>query len=161
MEIGLIDDFINKRTEELKMFDDIGKKIKQIAVVAAYLIIVVSAIMGLKIIADSDFELLGMLLGVVVIVAGVVCAFLSNCLLYGYGQLIENSQIIADKLSGKTTSRLLGDDVSSDVHRRDRDDGGTPPPRDTPIKNGWKCAACGKMNESYTGTCSCGKSRYN
>ncbi len=29
------------------------------------------------------------------------------------------------------------------------------------LKNGgWKCTQCGKVNPTYTGTCSCGKSKY-
>ena len=73
-------------------FDNVGKKIKDIAQ-GAFVIEAISAIIsGIVLMSeDDDFILLGILL----IFAGPIVAWILSLPLYGFGQLVENSDIIA------------------------------------------------------------------
>ena len=71
------------------MFDNIGRKIKTLAEVCTWVGIIVSAIWGLIILAEGE------MLGLIIAVAGSVGAWISSFLLYGFGQLIENTDVLA------------------------------------------------------------------
>ena len=64
------------------MFDNIGSKIKGFAKVIAWLGIILSFIIGLLSIATG---------GILVIVIGSASSWVGSFVLYGFGQLVENS----------------------------------------------------------------------
>ena len=70
------------------MFDNIGGKIKTLAQVFCWIGIVSSALSGLVIMFDDDF-----LLGILIAAIGALLSWISSFTLYGFGQLIENSEI--------------------------------------------------------------------
>lgn len=78
------------------MFNNIGGKIKALASLFTWIGIIISLVIGLLFIfADSN----GVVIGILIIVIGSLLSWISSWLLYGFGDLIENSSIIARKLS--------------------------------------------------------------
>lgn len=78
------------------MFNNIGGKIKALASLFTWIGIIISLVIGLLFIfADSH----GVVIGILIIVIGSLMSWISSWLLYGFGDLIENSSIIARKLS--------------------------------------------------------------
>lgn len=84
------------------MFENIGRKIKGVAQFITLLGIIVSIMFFLSLIEDNT------VIAFAVLIVGCVGSWLSSLLLYGFGQLIENTDIIA----GKQVSKQLpeGDD---------------------------------------------------
>lgn len=85
------------------MFTKIGKKIKTMATALFYILDVSSVIGALYVIFNFN-SLLGVgnavLIGVLIVLIGCLLAWLSAIALYGYGELVDNSTIIKDILSG-------------------------------------------------------------
>lgn len=73
------------------MFDNISDKMKSAATALAILGIIGSIIVGIVMIAESP------LVGLLVIVVGSLSSWVSSFTLYGFGQLIENTDIISSK----------------------------------------------------------------
>ena len=86
------------------MFDNIGSKIKGLAKVITWLGIILSVIAGIvQISGGSSYSRYGgsnplFLTGILTIVLGSLAAWISSFLLYGFGELVENSSRIADQL---------------------------------------------------------------
>lgn len=74
------------------MFDNIGGKIKAVAQVVTWLGIIASVIGGIAIMVSLESPM-----GVLVMVGGSLISWLSSLALYGFGQLIENTDIIAGR----------------------------------------------------------------
>ncbi len=72
------------------MYDNIGGKIKILAKWMFAVETIAAVIIGIALMAE-DVDIVGLL----VIIFGPIVAWVSSWLLYGYGQLIENSDIIA------------------------------------------------------------------
>ncbi len=77
------------------MFSNIGNKIKTLASAVAYIGIVASVITGIAVFTWSP------LVGLIIIVAGSFLSWISSFFFYGFGELVENSAIIAGKISHK------------------------------------------------------------
>ncbi len=78
------------------LYEDIGGKIKGLARWMFYLGAAVSALTGLNAIArgDDSGDSLTMLFGLVIIAGGVFLSWVGSWLLYGFGELIDNSASI-------------------------------------------------------------------
>ena len=76
------------------MYENIGKKIKGLAKATFVVAAIAAVVTGISLMA-SDEDL--MLYGLLVMVVGPIVAWVSSWLLYGFGQLIENSDIIAGR----------------------------------------------------------------
>lgn len=75
------------------MYDNIGGKIKGLAIAGFIIETILTVLLGIVLMVfDKDIILLGLL----VIVVGPMVSWISSWLLYGFGELIENSSIIAD-----------------------------------------------------------------
>lgn len=81
---------------EVVMFVRIGSKIKGLASVITWLGIIASCISGFALIGNSK-EMIP--LGISVMFIGSLASWISSFLLYGFGELIEKTCIIADRLS--------------------------------------------------------------
>lgn len=80
------------------MFNNIGGKIKSLATAAFIIDTIAAIITGISLMAiDEDMVLAGLL----VIVGGFFVAWVSVWLLYAFGQLVENSDIIVAELTRK------------------------------------------------------------
>ncbi len=81
------------------MFDNIGSKIKTVAATIAWLGIIGSIIIGIIIIAEANDSYYPSatetLSGWLVIIVGSLSSWVSSFTLYGFGQLIENTDIIS------------------------------------------------------------------
>lgn len=73
------------------MFDNIGRKIKNLAVITCVLEIIASIIIGIILIESGDDDAI---IGITTILAGPFAAWISSFFVYGFGQLIENSDIL-------------------------------------------------------------------
>ena len=78
------------------MYDNIGGKIKSWAVWIFIVEAIAAIIGGIALIANDNG-----LVGFLTIVFGPIAAWVSSWLLYGFGQLIENSDIIAEEYNRK------------------------------------------------------------
>ena len=76
------------------MFDNIGGKIKTLAMVVTWVGIIASVLSSfIFLVIDDDM----FIIGGVVAVFGSLLSWASSLVLYGFGQLIENTDIIAKK----------------------------------------------------------------
>lgn len=83
------------------MFDNIGSKIKTVATTIAWLGIIGSIIIGIIIISEANDSYYPSatetLSGWLVIIVGSLSSWVSSFTLYGFGQLIENTDVISSK----------------------------------------------------------------
>ena len=78
------------------MYDNIGGKIKNWAI-WIFIVEAISAVIGGIVLIVNDNALLGFL----TMILGPIAAWISSWLLYGFGQLVESSDIIAAEYSRK------------------------------------------------------------
>ena len=87
------------------MFSQIGKKIKLLAQVFCYLLIAVSIVSGIMIIATPEIaHAMGfqpLAAGLLVMLAGSLLSWLNSILLYGFGELVDNTAQIKAALTGE------------------------------------------------------------
>ena len=77
------------------MFNNIGNKIKTVAETLCFLGIIVSVFIGLVFIAQGEDSILT---GFLIMVLGSLVSWLGSFMTYGIGQLIENTDILVDKI---------------------------------------------------------------
>ena len=76
------------------MFDNIGGKIKVVAQLATWLGIIASVVSGIVFIASLESPM-----GIFVMIGGSLISWLSSLTLYGFGQLIEHTEHIANNIA--------------------------------------------------------------
>lgn len=76
------------------MFNNVGAKLKATAKVIVWIGITVCIISGFVMLVSAEDAVL---IGLLIMTVGSLLSWISSLLLYGFGELIENSQIIADK----------------------------------------------------------------
>ena len=87
------------------MFDNISKKIKTIAKAVAFLGTVLSIVYGVITIINSGSGDGEIVIAIVTIISGIVISIVSAILIYGFGHLIENSDIIAGRSTQVSESK--------------------------------------------------------
>lgn len=75
------------------MFDNIGYKIKSLAKLLCWIGIAVSLGSGCYIFRTNEW------LGILIIVGGTLLSWLGNFILYGFGELVDNSEIANQELA--------------------------------------------------------------
>ena len=76
------------------MFNNVGGKIKTLAKITAWIGIIICVIYGFVLLVSvEDMALVGLL----IMTVGSLASWISALVLYGFGELIENSGIIANK----------------------------------------------------------------
>ena len=76
------------------MFSNVGSKLKVFAKITAWIGIVICVIYGFVMLVSME----GMaLIGLLIMTVGSLVAWISSLVLYGFGELVENSSIIANK----------------------------------------------------------------
>ena len=116
------------------MFKNVGGKIKGLAAFVTWLGIIAAVIGGIFYMT-IDFEDT-FFLGLVIAVSGSVVAWISSFVLYGFGELVENSAIIAQKQDVKVPRAK----TSSPVTPRNQIK------KETQQKSNGKCQLCGAEN---------------
>lgn len=136
------------------MFNNIGGKIKTLAKVVCWIGIIACIITGIVLMAtDDDLILVGILTAVV----GSLLSWVSSFVLYGFGQLVENSDVIVSQRN--VLPNQAGDTAFHD--ETFVTEGMTQLARTTtPLKPiNYKCPVCRKMALYGDATCSkCGQS---
>ena len=115
------------------MFDSIGKKIKSLAKIISYVGIILSIYFGVNLLLHDRKDL-----GIFVLVFGSLASWLNSFVLYGFGELVDNSAIIA----GKKTLEEARTEESRNTNST------------------WVCRNCDTLNPGNSPTCiKCGKPR--
>ena len=83
------------------MFDNIGSKIKGLARVITWIGIVASVIAGIAQMCMSHFSGGLVFSGILTMALGSLLAWVSSFLVYGFGELVENSAAIAARLKNQ------------------------------------------------------------
>ena len=135
------------------MYSNISRKIKILAQVWGLLTLIGGELAFLIILFDDGFEDSWYFL-----IIGLV-GLASSWPLYGFGELIEKVQKIADSKSGTSgqsqalMSATLNSVSSFEEGRAVRE-------REYVAGEGWTCPNCGKKHYPYETSCSCGASRF-
>lgn len=117
------------------MFKNVGGKIKGLAAFVTWLGIIASVVGGIFYMS-LDFEDT-FFLGLVIAVSGSIVAWISSFVLYGFGELVENSAIIAQKQDVKVPRAKTSNNDSVSQSQMARN----------PQKKGnGKCQMCGAEN---------------
>ena len=80
------------------MFESIGKKIMSLAKIVAWIGIIASVVIGTVQISVDETYIFS---GIIVILMGSLVSWLSSFLLYGFGKLIDNTDILVAAFIGK------------------------------------------------------------
>lgn len=113
------------------MFDDIGGKIKGLALVTCIIGIAVSVISGFGMFASN-----GSFGGIIVIIAGSLASWIGSFFTYGFGELIDHTVAIYDEVYSKNKKESIKEKLS----------------------NSTECKYCGYKFEAGTSSCpSCGR----
>lgn len=91
------------------MYDNVGGKIKGIAQLVTWLGIIASIIGFIALAGDEDT----IVLAFVVLIIGCIGSWLSSLTIYGFGQLIENSDIIAGRTNIKKATEKTSNDKNT------------------------------------------------
>lgn len=83
------------------MFDNIGSKIKGLARVITWIGIVASVIAGIAQMSMSHFSGGLVFSGILTMVLGSLLAWVSSFIVYGFGELVENSAAVAARLKNQ------------------------------------------------------------
>lgn len=75
------------------MFDNIGSKIKDLALIVCWLGITISVISGLAIILSNEETVF---VGLLIVLLGSAGSWIGSLVVYGFGQLIENSDTLVE-----------------------------------------------------------------
>ena len=89
------------------MFENIGGKIKGLARIVCWVGIIGSVVSGLFIIALGPDALSG--IGLLIMIFGSLGSWSGSFMTYGFGQLVENSDILAGKLRAEATAAAKED----------------------------------------------------
>ena len=142
------------------MFDNIGGKIKGLAKFVCWLGIILSFVFGFILITSATVGS-GYLIvaGIVLIVGGSILSWIGSFVLYGFGELVENSSDLVrmkkDEIQscktrqGTTSQRSYSNESKLDSTVRK--------PNVNPKQ--WTCPHCGKSNPMTTSICICGTDR--
>ena len=76
------------------MFDNIGGKIKTLAQVVCWIGIIASIIIGFVMMAQDDDTIFT---GILIMIFGSLGSWLGSFMTYGFGQLVENSDILVNQ----------------------------------------------------------------
>ena len=146
------------------MYNNVGRKIKDLASLLAGLGIFFSIIIGLIMFA-AGIENNGYLsfMGIIFAVVGSIAAWLSALLLYAFGQLVDNSDIIVGQNNRviyllETKRRKANnftpdfkqqntqkEDVKTEENESDYFQNDYKEPDVSPVEHKWRCDFCGNM----------------
>lgn len=117
------------------MFDNIGEKTKIFAKSICWIGIILSVCCGVLIMAYD-----GVLAGLLVILAGPLIAWVNSFLIYGFGQLIENSDTIIQQNKQILEQKSATDpkDCEAQTESKDRN----------LFVHKWRCDSCGNIISS-------------
>lgn len=149
---------IMMKKEGFVMFENIGDKIKTLAVVLCVLGMIASVIWGIVLFFSSFLS------GLLVLAVGCLCAWTGSFTLYGFGELIEETQ----------RSRAINEQLLAALHPQQEQPSESaqraanvgsytiPGAKETaaPVSTGWTCKYCNAQNRASATACfKCGESK--
>ncbi len=118
------------------MFDNIGQKIKSVAIAVLSVGIIVSVIFGfITMFSDESMSFFGIFIIVIGSILSWVCALMT----YGFGHLIENSDKLVAQNSTKTNSSNKPKEFQTKVTIQENNSA-----------HKWRCEKCGNMISEST-----------
>ncbi len=87
------------------MFDNIGGKIKSLAVVVTILGIIASIIYAIILWSQNSYRHNTILLGLGILLGGSLVSWIGSFFMYGFGEMIVRLKSIDEKMSGYHTSK--------------------------------------------------------
>ena len=104
------------------MFNNIGAKIKGLAEVFAIVGIFIACVTGVLFMSSGDETFI--IVGLGIMIGGSIAAWISGCVLYGYGEMVENSaktakntililMNVTKKSGGQITQTVDGTEVTN------------------------------------------------
>lgn len=131
------------------MFDNIGRKIKGLAKAITVIGIIFSVFIGLIVLFDEEG------IGLYIIVFGCLSSWIGSMFLYGFGQLIENT----DKLVMYCEGGIHGTQPNAAPPKQQ--DTVEQPVRRISSQPDWVCSSCGFHNLGHILSCqSCGVTKH-
>jgi len=139
------------------MFENVGEKIKKLAVILCCLGILGSIIWGISILGVSDRYNDTTVAGITTIVVGILGSIISSYFMYGFGELIVHIISIDNKIKENNVANDISKPLVEDK------------PSNLPVKKvdeeeakilaegGWKCPDCGNLNSKFISNCICGR----
>lgn len=136
------------------MYDNIGDKIKTVAVVSCVLGIIASVIWGVVTMFAS------FLVGLLVIVVGCLCSWLGTLTFFGFGELIEETQCNR-AVNEKLLAVLESKQAETAVQKTKQETATVQCTGAKPVaawNTGWQCKHCGSENKAGNVFCqNCGE----
>ena len=104
------------------MFDNIGGKIKGLAIIITAIGILGSVVGGI-VMFTIDEDLIA--IGLVVMIVGPLVSWISSFMLYGFGQLVQNSDILTGRITSEKAETSLVSNLLAQMrmYKRDANDG--------------------------------------
>ena len=128
------------------MFENIGEKIKTLALVTTWVGIITSILSGFILLIGGAVE------GLLIMILGSLGSWIGSFVLYGFGQLITNTDAIAAAAANKGRDPQyppVAQSVPAATPRAYPPQPAAPAVQSTP----WRCAGCGFYNHPRVGTC--------
>jgi len=153
------------------MFDNIGGKIKKLSKIFCWIGIIADIFVGFYLIALGEGKISGInaifiIVGWIIIILGPIISWISSFFMYGFGQLIENSDMLIKKMdmASITTNSKQGKDRKPQVEAQPKKANNAKPK--VIIFNDFeyisedkiKCRGCGTIQNSNRNVCfECGR----
>ncbi len=137
------------------MFENPASLIKGTAKALFVVFIILSIILAIVFGRDYSYSRYEFHFGffILILIVSLIFDYVFCLLVYGFGQLIENTEprevYIAEKPTFENKEIKSENTKSKNTFEEKRE----------PSANEWKCPKCGKINQSYVGTCGCGEKK--
>ena len=145
------------------MFENAGKKVKDIAIVCFYIELIIFAIVAWKIGENgaAEFNFWGF---VFILAIGFVVSYLSVIMMVAFGELVENSSTIVKYLEKTTLKDAKNKEEESIFKDTEKPivntiSGSNTVGKTTTMTGFWVCSKCGRQNHNTVGTCGCGQDK--
>ena len=140
------------------MFDNIGGKIKGLAKFICWVGIIASVVLGIVIISGANIgsgrhmytDSSTIIVGVITIVAGSILSWVGSFVLYGFGELVENSSELVDQIDEIRTKKTTTETYRQPISPISSDG------EAYSSQNQWTCPKCGRRNPITLKVCNCG-----
>ena len=130
------------------MFNNIGEKIKGLAVVACWIGIIACAIVGISFVTLIKND--GRWVGVIIIVVGSLLSWIGSFVLYGFGELICRTSAIDEKIDIFLNSKPHGENMGNMISTFTSTANNNRVPTTPGVV---KCPECGAMESSAHSNC--------
>ena len=137
------------------LYENIGGKIKVLAVITFFIEAIGAFIYGVVLVCDEQAGI-----GMLTLLLGPIIAYVASWFLYGLGELIESNcetrDVVLELLRNQKRNPTKQEEPISIVTKKP----GVGVRATQAVAAGkWACA-CGRVNDSYVSTCVCGLSKH-